>query len=114
MGEVLTKGGSSSCNAKGKKRPAYFSGNNDVLFRSESEFRDSEAWDEMFQIRLGRYPQPKWSAICEPEVMRLWLDRLDMDEDLYFEMTKTTLQDFINLNPGWPLFSWLGTVMEAK
>src|SRR3990170_2594041 len=114
MGERLTKGGSSSCSANDEKRSAYFSMNNDVSLRSGSEFLDSEAWDELFQMHLGRYTHPKWSAICDPEVMRLWLDRLDMDEDLYFEMTKTTLQDFINLNPGWPLFSWLGTVMEAK
>src|SRR4030065_45437 len=99
MNETQVKIGNSFTSARTQKRPSYFSGNNDVSTRSESEFRDAEAWDEMFQKHLGRYTQPKWSAICEPEVMKLWLDRLDMDEDQYFEMTKTTLQDFINLNP---------------
>ena len=114
MDETQIKLGDSSTIARSKKRHAYFSGNNDVSIRSGAEFRDSEAWGEMFQKHLGRYTQPKWSAICEPGVMRLWLDRLDMDEDRYFEMTKTTLQDFINLNLGWPLLSWLGTVLELR
>jgi len=112
-GIPITVGGT-GYSARLQKLLVHLSGNNDVSIRSGAEFLDSEAWGEMFQKHLGRYTQPKWSAICEPGVMRLWLDRLDMDEDRYFEMTKTTLQDFINLNPGWPLPAWLGTMLEAK
>ena len=46
MNETQVKIGNSSTSARTQKRPSYFSGNNDVSTRSESEFRDAEAWDE--------------------------------------------------------------------
>lgn len=73
---------------------------------------DADHCDRLAAVYLPRYNLPRWDIPCEPEAMRLWLDRMDMTEAEYVRQTNTSLDDFCALNPTWPLRAWLGTVLE--
>lgn len=46
---------------------------------------------------------------------RRWLDRLDLSERDYLRACGLKrLDEFIELNPRWPLRAWLGTILELK
>lgn len=76
------------------------------------KFCDAAHWDELAAERLPRYDLPAWDAPCEPVAMRRWLDRLNVTEAEYMRRTGTSLADFCELNPEWPLRAWIGTVLE--
>jgi hypothetical protein len=46
--------------------------------------------------------------------MRRWLDRLDLTERDHLRIASTSLNDFIDLNPSWPLRAWIGLMLEAR
>jgi len=86
-------------------------------------------WDELAKSFLPKYPLPRWDKPCEPKAMRLWADRLDLGEDdldkvpakerkkwlTYYEFAQnTTMEEFIELNPGWPLRAFIGLMMEDR
>jgi hypothetical protein len=78
------------------------------------KFSDAGRWDELAAKYLPRYRLPGWDTPCHPVAMRWWLKRLGMSERAYEKATATSLEDFIRLNPGWPLRAWIGTVLEMK
>ena len=86
-----------------------FSGNNDVSIRPASSFMDCDWWSELFDLHLGRYPKPGDLDQCTEESMSRWMDRLEMAP-----LSDTPLEDFVTLNPSWPLMAWLGTMLEIK
>jgi len=46
--------------------------------------------------------------------MRRWLDRLDLNERDHLRVTATSLDDFIAMNPAWPLRAWIGLMLEIR
>lgn len=77
-----------------------------------SEFQDANYWTILHAKHLGRYDPPKWTEPCTPEKMDLWLDRLDITPVANMRATNTSHEDFIKLNPAWPLAAWLGLMLE--
>ena len=77
-----------------------------------SNFADAGHWDEL--AKSHSYRLPKWSEPCSVERMRLWMDRLNISNRLYKEQTGTTLDQFIELNPAWPLRAFVGLLMELS
>ena len=80
---------------------------------------DSKEWNELAGRLLPRYTMPKWSVPCTPEAMRLWAERLDLGpktarstKTAYEGMTNTTMEEFIELNNGWPLRAFVGLMLE--
>lgn len=90
--------------------PHYSTGNNDGFVRPEREFLDHDYWLEMFSTRLGRYPVP--TGPCSVVEMERWLDRLGLETKDHENIFNTSPQDFMIMNPEWPLFAWLGIVLE--
>ena len=76
-----------------------------------ADFTDAEHWSELAQKHLKSYDLPKWTESCTMGKMALWCDRLDLD---YEKITNTTHQEFIDLNKGWPLRSFVGLLLEHK
>lgn len=92
-----------------EKETLNFPRKNAILLRSKSSFRDSRYWGELAKKHLSRYNLPKWSDICEADAMARWADILDVK---YERLTNTGFDDFIRMNPNWPLMAWLGTCLE--
>lgn len=87
--------------------------NTHVSIRPASEFTDFAYWQELAKTRLGRYPMPDPQTPCTPELMDRWLDRLDLTEKDFLKTgAYKSLQDFIALNPNWPLFAFIGLCLE--
>ena len=96
--------------------------NKGVDLRTMASFRDSEAWASMC-----RYSLPDYSIPCTVDAMISWLDRLDIGSSEYLiawpnhpERQKfpksirlrESLNDFITMNPDWPLAAWVGLMSE--
>ena len=87
---------------------------------TKAEFGGSvKVWDELAGRILTSYDLPRWAVPCSPEAMRLWAERLDLGpktarstKTAYEGTTNTTMEEFIELNPGWPLRSFVGLVLE--
>lgn len=97
-----------------KNDPHNFPRNSHVSLRRESEFCDTTHWDELARQHLGRYNLPAWSVPCDTDAMRRWLDRLDLNERDHLRVTATSLDDFIAMNPAWPLRAWIGLMLEIR
>lgn len=89
------------------------SGNNDVLLLGKDDFKDSGYWDELANKHLSSYTLPKWSVTCSVEAMTIWLERLGLESD-YTRGTNTSVEDFMFLNPHWPLRAFIGLALEMK
>ena len=83
-----------------------------VQLRAGSEFTDAQWWDNLWDQHHIPYQQPKWSERCTTKRMGYWLKELNKTETWYKRKTMTSLNEFVDLNPTWPLRAWLGTVME--
>ena len=78
----------------------------------KTDFADIPHWNEL--AAKQRYSLPGWDKPCTVEKMELWLDRLNISKALYKQRTNTTLEEFIELNPEWPLRAFIGLMMEDK
>ena len=76
------------------------------------EFCDAVYWYKLAAKRLLSFNRPGWSIQCTPEQMILWLERLDFTEKQYQKYTNTSLREFIELNPTWPLRAFVGLMLE--
>lgn len=74
-------------------------------------FLDANHWKELAQkyyIRL-----PVWKTEPTPEKMRFWLRKFRVSEKDYLDATGyKRLENFMELNPDWPLRAWLGLLLE--
>lgn len=77
----------------------------------KTDFTDSGWWEELAKRHMTSYDLPKWHEVCSIEKMELWCDRLDLD---YQAITNTTHQEFIELNPDWPLRAFVGLLLEQR
>lgn len=76
---------------------------------------DGASGDDLAAKYLPQFDLPTDTKPCEPEAMERWLERLDITVAEYRHATKLrSLQDFIDLNPGWSLRAWLQTVLEMR
>ena len=75
---------------------------------------DIREWNKLAEIHLSRFNLPKWGVPCSVDQMERWLDRLNLDKHSYYKRTRTTLQEFIDLNPDWSLRAFIGTILEMK
>lgn len=87
--------------------------NTATSLRGKSEFRDADDWDKLAGKYLSRFNLPAWSVPCEPKAMKLWLERLDISRT-YIESMATSPDDFVKLNPTWPLRAFIGLALEFK
>ena len=78
----------------------------------KAEFCDDVVWQELCE--KTRYVLPNWDVEATPENIRIWLNRLEINEAGYREAMQTSIQDMIVLNPGWPLRSLVGILLEYK
>ena len=70
-------------------------------------------WLEEAQRRHIRLPSYK--TLPTTRKMELWLKRLGMTVPRYYELSGTKrLRDFMEMNPGWPLVSWVGIILEFQ
>ena len=93
---------------------ANSSGNTDVQLRDRDSFLDAKNWDYLETRWLMRYNLPDWHEPCQKDVMELWLDRMDISKKVYMDYTQTSFEDWIKLNPRWPLRAWIGLMLEIK
>ena len=78
----------------------------------KTDFTDSASWMELADKHLASYDLPRWHEVCSTEKMVQWLDRLDWTEKDFKKWTNTTLDDFMLLNPTWPLRAFVGLILE--
>jgi len=79
------------------------------------KFCDATHWDGLAARYLSRYSLPAWGVPCDPEAMGQWLYRLDLPLSLWLATgAYRSLQDFIDLNPDWPLRAFVGLALEMK
>ena len=79
------------------------------MIRGQSEF---EHWSGLSRLYLKSYHLPSPDLGCDVVSMERWLDRCGMTPQQYQKITKTSLQEFIDLNPGWTLFGFIGLALE--
>lgn len=96
------------------KQTHYFSGGVKIYLRGRDDFLDGPAWDYLGRKHISKFILPSWADPCTPQEMRRWLSRLDLSERDYEKLTATSFEDFIALNPDWPLRAWIGLMCEAK
>lgn len=92
----------------------YSSGNNGVGQELKQKFNDSAYWNELAEKHLPAFNLPAWNTPCTPGQMAIWLERLDFTEKQYQKHTNTSLKEFIELNPTWPLRAFIGTILEWR
>lgn len=98
-----------------EKAPQNFSRKTQVRASAIPKFCDAAYWDELAAKHLSRYDLPHWGVPCDPIAMERWLDRLDIAARDYFYMAGLkSLQEFIDLNPSWPLRAFIGLALEMK
>ena len=78
----------------------------------KADFNDSDHWIEL--AKGLHYDLPDWKQPSTVQAMQLWLDRFDLTEAEYEEQTNTTLEEFIELNPAWPLRAFVGLLLEDR
>ncbi len=76
----------------------------------DRDFGDARYWEELAEKRLPSHNLPKWSVPCSPQDMRLWAYRLGLTD--YEKAAMTSMEDFIELNPAWPLRAFVGLLLE--
>jgi hypothetical protein len=74
-------------------------------------FADDEHWQTL--IKLTKYQLPKYTAPLDAKAMKLWLERMDKNEKWHREVFSCTLEEFMDMNPRWPLRAWVGLLLEA-
>lgn len=56
---------------------------------------------------------PSYSAMPMPRKMKVWLKRLGMSIQRYYEWSGThALREFGEMNPEWTLVQWVGIILE--
>lgn len=76
-----------------------------------SNFADEQVWKELFKAR--GFKMPAKYIKCDIKLMRRYLRKIGVSEKLYLQLTAfKSLQDFIDLNPRWPLYGFVGVVCE--
>jgi hypothetical protein len=101
--------------ARRENVPRKLSGKSAHHSSSATKFCDSIHWDELATKYLSRYDLPAWDVPCGPEAMARWLDRLDIPLKQYLRMTSLrSLEDFITMNPAWPLRAFIGLALEMR
>ena len=74
---------------------------------------DKPRWQEMARERGIRLPA--WSARCTAARMERWLRRLGIPAKMFYEWGHfRSFVDFIKLNPQWPLYAFVGLMLEYK
>jgi len=81
-----------------------------ILQKHPPGYLEDQEW---YEDRLGIYALPSWEEPCTLSRMRLWLDRLSLPQTWYKNTYKTSLDEFMELNPEWGLRAWLMTVLEG-
>lgn len=84
---------------------------------TEGDFHDSKEWSILADRLLPSYSLPRWKEACSVGAMRLWAERLNIPSrkggvTAYEIETKTTMAEFMELNPAWPLRSFVGLMLE--
>ena len=75
------------------------------------DFVDDEHWRGLARERFLRLP--RWGIPPTPSRMRVWLRRLHIPLTEYLKVTGySTLEDFSNFNPDWPLRAFVGLLLE--
>lgn len=72
---------------------------------------DDNHWKDLarkYYVRL-----PVWKTVPTPEKMRYWLRKFRLAERDYLEITGyKRIENFMELNPAWPLRAWVGLLLE--
>jgi len=78
------------------------------------DFKDDAYWLDLIKnsrTQCKQLPAYGWPPTLTN--MRLWLRRLDISKKEYLDATGyTSLDDFIRLNPDWPLRAFVGLLLE--
>lgn len=75
------------------------------------DFADEQYWLELF--KQYRIPKPAYYLPPTKKLMRKYLRKVHVTEKEYKMITAfDDLDEFAKLNPTWPLWAWLGTVLE--
>lgn len=96
-----------------KNHPPKIPGKMALPHKPRSDFVDSSHWDQLARKHLSAFSLPKWSVLCTPERMARWAERLNITEAEYRRQTMTSFEQFIRLNPDWPLRAWIGLLLES-
>lgn len=79
---------------------------------AKSEFTDDAYWMDLCE--KTRYVLPDAGVAPSIYNIRVWFNRLEIKEADYREAMQTNLRDMIELNPTWPLRSFVGLLLEYK
>jgi hypothetical protein len=78
-----------------------------------SEFSDDLAWQGMMATSKCRYNLPDYGIPCSVADMTLWLERVGVEKaDFLATGEYRSLEDFITMNPTWPLRAFVGLLLE--
>lgn len=80
-----------------------------------TEWADAKYWTDLARLYLPRYDLPGWDVPYSAAAAEIWLDRLDLPlRDWLAVGNYTSLAEFGDLNPAWPLRAWIGLAMELR
>ena len=83
-----------------------------ITLRLEAGFTDAKGWDDLAEKHITRFNLPAWELPCTEVDMDLWMGRLDISLEEFLNYTNTDCEDWIALNPNWPLRAFIGILLE--
>lgn len=87
-------------------------GKHHIQLRSEASFTDAKHWSALAEKHITRFNLPSWDVPCTEVDMELWTGRLDLSQEELIAYTNTDCEDWIAMNPGWPLRAFIGILLE--
>lgn len=83
-----------------------------ISMRSEASFTDAKHWAALAEKHINRFHLPDWDEACAPYSMERWCDRLNIGPQEFMVYTNTDCEDWMALNPDWPLRAFIGILLE--
>lgn len=77
------------------------------------DFPQARVWEKLAKAKGLRLP--RWNTRCTPSPMGAWLKKLGISVNQHNEWGGfSTLGEWIDLNPDWPLRAWVGLMLEYR
>ena len=87
-------------------------GKHHIQLRSEASFTDAKHWSDLAEKHITRFNLPSWDVPCTESEMELWTGKLDISQEELITYTNTDCEDWMAMNPGWPLRAFIGILLE--
>lgn len=87
-----------------------------MTVRSAEEFKDFAYWQEAINSFFKRrYPLPTYTEPCTVEAVDRWVARCGLTDKEFLQIGNyKSIEDFIKLNPEWPIYAIIGLCLEES